>query len=150
MMYNHTSWLKTSQGSSVCMHASPHLHAIHDERLIVSRCFSVPRFDPLRVSLSFTLLFSSHFYLYFALNSFFQVDNAKANIPCVSANWGVSHLGRIHSSHSNKRGVRRCMWTWNWEPSWRSDVETGCLQNSSRETPMPVNQTTREVQKLKE
>ena len=35
MMYNHTSWLKTSQGSSVCVHASRHLHAIHDERLSV-------------------------------------------------------------------------------------------------------------------
>ena len=44
MMYNHTFWLKTSQGSSVCMHASPHPHAIHGERLIVSRYSSVPRF----------------------------------------------------------------------------------------------------------
>ena len=52
MMYNHTTWLKTSQGSSVCMHASPHLHAIHDERFTDSRRFSVPRFVLLfRVSL---------------------------------------------------------------------------------------------------
>ena len=34
--------------------------------------------------LSFTLLFSSHFYLYSDLNSFFHMDNAKAIIPCVS------------------------------------------------------------------
>ena len=50
------------------------------------------------VCLSFTLLFSSHFNLYSDLNSF-HVDNAKANILCVSANWGVLLSGRIHSSH---------------------------------------------------
>ena len=41
-----TAWLKTSQGSSVRMRASFHLHAIHGERLIVSSfclspCFSL-------------------------------------------------------------------------------------------------------------
>ena len=35
--------------------------------------------------LSYPLLFSCHFYLYSVLNLFFHVDNAKANIPCVSA-----------------------------------------------------------------
>ena len=48
--------------------------------------------------LSFTYLFSSHFYLYSDLNSF-HVDNAKANNPCASANRGVLPVGRIHSSH---------------------------------------------------
>ena len=51
MMYNYTTWLKTSKGSSVCTSASCHPHVIHDERLIVSRRFSVPRFVPFRVSL---------------------------------------------------------------------------------------------------
>ena len=87
-------WI-TPHGSSVCMHASPHPHAIHDERLIVPRCFFVLT---LSVCLSFTLLFSSHFYLYSDLNSF-HVDNAKAIIPCASANRGVLLSGRIHSSH---------------------------------------------------
>ena len=50
MMYNHTSLFKTSQGSSVCMRASPHPHAIHDERLSVCSS-SVPRFVLFRVSL---------------------------------------------------------------------------------------------------
>ena len=47
-------------GPSVCMHASPHLHAIHDERLIVSRNFSVPRFVPFRVSLLHLALLFPH------------------------------------------------------------------------------------------
>ena len=34
-----------------CSAHSYHPHAIHDERLIVSRCFSVPRFVPFCVSL---------------------------------------------------------------------------------------------------
>ena len=51
MMYNHTTWLKTSHTMCPCSAHSYHLHAIHDERLIVSRCFSVPRFVPFRVSL---------------------------------------------------------------------------------------------------
>ena len=51
------------------------------------------------VCLSFTLLFSSHFYLCSDLNSFFHVDNAKAIIPCNSANQGVLLSPRIHSSH---------------------------------------------------
>ena len=41
------------------------------------------------VCLSFTLLFSSHFYLYSVLNLFFPVENAKANIPCASVKRGV-------------------------------------------------------------
>ena len=51
------------------------------------------------VCLSFTLLFSSHFYLYSVLNLFFHVDNAKANNHCAFANRGVLLSGRIHSSH---------------------------------------------------
>ena len=51
------------------------------------------------VCLSFTLLFSSHFYLHSDLNLFVHVVNAKANIPCVSAHRGVLLSGRIHSSH---------------------------------------------------
>ena len=70
-------------------------------RLIVSRCF-LALF--LSVCLSFTLLFSSHFYLYSDLNSFFHMDNAKANNPCVSANRGVLPSGRIHSSHTVGNG----------------------------------------------
>ena len=68
--------------------------------------------------LSFTLLFSSHFYLYSDLNSFFHVDNDKAIIPCASANRGVLPSGRIHSSHKtgeltsvrqlSKRATSRC------------------------------------------
>ena len=50
MMYNHTSWLKTSHVSSVFMSASCHPHTIHGERLIVC-CFSVPRFVLFLVSL---------------------------------------------------------------------------------------------------
>ena len=46
----HITWLKASQGSSVCMHASPHLHAIHDERLSVCSSLFL-RSDSLRVSL---------------------------------------------------------------------------------------------------
>ena len=49
---------------------------------------------------SFTYLFSFHFYLYSDLDSSFHVDNAKANHPCASANRGVLHRGRIHSSHT--------------------------------------------------
>ena len=60
------------------MHASPHPHAIHDERLIDRLFLFVPRFVSFRVSF---LHFSSHFYLYSVLNLFFHVDNAKANIP---------------------------------------------------------------------
>ena len=53
--------------------------------------------------LSFTLLFSSHFYLYSVLNLFFHEDNAKANIPCVSANRG-SLVGPAEM-YSDNRGV---------------------------------------------
>ena len=60
------------------MRASFHLHAIHGERLFVSRCVFVLTFS---VCFSFTLHFSSHFYLYSDLNSFFHVDIAKAIIP---------------------------------------------------------------------
>ena len=49
--------------------------------------------------LSILYLFSSQFYLYSDLNSFFHVDNAKANNPCAPGNRGVLLLGRIHSSH---------------------------------------------------
>ena len=91
-------WI-TPHGSSVWIRASPHIHAIHSERLSV--CLSLfLRSDSLSVCPSFTLLFSSHFHLYSVLNPFFHVDNAKAIIPCVSANWGVLLSGRIHSSHS--------------------------------------------------
>ena len=76
-------------GSSVCMRASHHTHAIHGERLIVSRCFLALSFS---VCLTFTLLFSSHFYLYSDLNSFHHVDKAEANNSCASANRGVLHL----------------------------------------------------------
>ena len=31
----------------------------------------------------------------------YMVDNAKAIIPCASANWGVLLSGRIHSSHTS-------------------------------------------------
>ena len=55
----------------------------------VPRCFFVLSFS---VCLSFTYLFSSHFYLHSDLNSFFLVDNAKANNPCASANRGVLPL----------------------------------------------------------
>ena len=50
MMYNHTTWLKTSHWMCPCSAHSYHPHTIHDERLIVSRCFSVSRFVPFRVS----------------------------------------------------------------------------------------------------
>ena len=95
-MYNHTTWLKTSHWMCPCSAHSYHPHANHDERLIVSRCFSVPRCVP-SVCLSITLLFSSHFYLFSAQHFISNVNNAKANIPCVSANWGVLLSGRIHS-----------------------------------------------------
>ena len=65
-------------------------------RAFVPRCFFVLT---LSVCLSFTLLFTSHFYLYSDLNSFFHVDSAKAIVPCASADWGVLLSGRIHSSH---------------------------------------------------
>ena len=69
MMCILTIWL------SVCMQASPHLHAIHDEWLSVCSSLFL-RSDSVRVSLlHLPLVF--HFYL----NSF-QVDNAKAFIPC--------------------------------------------------------------------
>ena len=71
-------WI-TPQGSSVCTSASFHLHVIHGDQLIVSRCFLAL---PFSVCLSISYLFSSHFYLYSDLNSFFHVDNAKANNPC--------------------------------------------------------------------
>ena len=57
------------------------------------------------VCLSFTLLFSSHFYLYSVLNLFFHVDNAKANIPCASVKRVVLLPGRIHSSHRLQANV---------------------------------------------
>ena len=45
----HDSVHITLHGSSVCMHASHHIHAIHDERLSV--CSLILRSDSLRVSL---------------------------------------------------------------------------------------------------
>ena len=78
------------------MRASPHIHAIHGERLSVCSSLLL-RSDS--VCLSFSFLFSSLFYLFSDLNSFFHVDNAKANNPCASANRGILPLGRIHSSH---------------------------------------------------
>ena len=70
-------WLCASHciGSSVYMRASFHIHAIHGERLIVSRCFLVLSFS---VCLSFTNLFSSHIYLHSDLHSFFHVDSSEA------------------------------------------------------------------------
>ena len=79
------------------MRASFHSHAIHGERLIVSRCFLALSFS---VCLSFTYLFSSHFFLYSDLNSFFHVDNAKAIFSlCLRqlrslAPWPNSHLSQ--------------------------------------------------------
>ena len=61
----------------------------------VRRCLFVLS---LSVCLSFSLLFFSLFFLFSDLNSF-HVDNAKAIIPCVSANWGVLPPGDLHSSH---------------------------------------------------
>ena len=46
--------------------------------MFVPRCFFV---RTLSMCLSFTLLFSSHFYLYSVLNSFFHVDNAYPASP---------------------------------------------------------------------
>ena len=68
---------------SLCIRASLHVHAIHDE--LSNVCSSFPRSDSLSVCPSFTLLLSYHFYLYFDLNSF-HVNNAKAIITCDSAN----------------------------------------------------------------
>ena len=51
------------------------------------------------VCLSFTLLFSSHFYLYSDLHSFFHVNSAKGNIRCAFAQWGVLLRGDIPPSH---------------------------------------------------
>ena len=70
----------TLHGSSVCMRASFHLHAIHDERLIVrslsvSSCLSVSCF------LSVVYTFSSLSYLH----SFFHVNSAKGNSRCAFA-----------------------------------------------------------------
>ena len=83
-----------------CLHARvTHIHAIHNERLSV--CSSLLRLFlslSFSVCLSITLLFSSHFYLYSDLNSFFHVSNAKAIIPRASANRGVLPSGRIHPS----------------------------------------------------
>ena len=55
---NHTTWLKCLHS-----HASPHIHAIDDERLSVCSLLSL-RSDSLRVSLLLTLLFPCHCYLY--------------------------------------------------------------------------------------
>ena len=71
---------------------------IHDEQLSVCSlllCSSLCSFP----CVSYTYLFSHHFYLYLVLNLFFHVDNAKAINPRASANWGVLLSGRIHTSH---------------------------------------------------
>ena len=53
MMYNHTTWLKTSHWT--CLHARVTRSSCHPwwavERLSLVACFSVPRFVPFRVSL---------------------------------------------------------------------------------------------------
>ena len=109
------------------LHDSVHTHHMaQDEPLDVSACarhiISMPSMVSgwlfvaslllalfLSVCLSYTLLFSSHFYLYSDLNLFLHVDNAKANIPCVSANWGVLLIGRIHFSHMMRVPMRSCV-----------------------------------------
>ena len=86
-------------GTRTCLCASPHTHG--HPWWAVDRLFFVSLFVALSFSmcLSFTFLFPFHFYLYSVLNLFFHVDNAKAMIPCASANWRVLLSGRIHSSH---------------------------------------------------
>ena len=91
MMCNNTSWQV-----SAWAHHPIFMPSMMSGWAFVPRCFFVLT---LSVCLSFTLLFSSHFYLYSVLNLFFHVDNAKANITCVSANRGVLLSGRIHSYH---------------------------------------------------
>ena len=91
MMCNHTTWLKMSQGSK-CLH----------ERITPNSChpwWAVERLFLVVSSFWLSPCVSPHFYLYSVLNFFFHVDNAKANVPCVSANWGVLLSGRIHPSH---------------------------------------------------
>ena len=50
----------------------------------------------LQCQLSFTLFFSSLFYLYSVLKLFFHMDNVKTNILWVSVNCGVLFSDRIH------------------------------------------------------
>ena len=57
---SHALILYSPHGSSVCMRASPHIHAIHDERLRVCSSLLL-RSDLLRVSLlHLSLLFPRH------------------------------------------------------------------------------------------
>ena len=73
----------------------------------------------LSVCLSYPLLFSFHFYLNPVLNLFLHVDDAKANIPCAFAKWGVWPPGGTHPSHnflmSDRRRTRMTGWL-----LWRS------------------------------
>ena len=85
---------------SACARHSIFMPSMMSGWAFVPRCSFVLT---LSVCLSFTYVFSSHFYLYSDLDSFFHVDNAKANNPCASANRGVLPLGRIHSSHTRRR-----------------------------------------------
>ena len=82
----------------VCAHHTI-LMVIHVVRLSVLFFDSLFFALFLSVCLSYPLLFSSHFYLYSALNLFLHVDDAKANKHCAFAKWGVWHPGRIHPSH---------------------------------------------------
>ena len=59
----------------------------------VLRCFFVLTFSMCQ---PISFLFSSHFYLYSELHSFFHVDSAKGNNPCASANRGVLPPGIYH------------------------------------------------------
>ena len=97
----------TLHGSSVCMRASFHLHAIHDERLIVrslsvSSCLSFSCFSPLFTS-------SLPHYLHSDLHSFFHVNSAKGSNRCALAQYGVLPFGDIPSSHMSEmsRDIRK-------------------------------------------
>ena len=61
-------------------------------------------------------------------------DSAEANIPCVSANWGVLLSGRIHSSHTTVMELASTGWSWLLQLShsrrkfifmapWRTDMQ---------------------------
>ena len=83
-------------GSSVCTCASPHIHGHSWWAVDWSSVLS------LFLALFLSRVCLLHLVFLFPHLLFFHVDNAKANITCASANWGVLPPGRIHRSHTGR------------------------------------------------